>query len=167
MFREIELAIVSALLTSAALAKELVKAGFGPDCLRSPEARDLARLILRVRDACGDVTEAVEDQLAEVSPLELETAHLLDAARCVPCPKRQEALAFLAMLELSAAAERLGATAAKADDLLDSRPSGSDSPNPYDRSHGAVPPPLRRVHLPEPAAITPGTARDPQIPEDD
>lgn len=60
ILREIEGSILSALLKSASGARDLLKAGFRPDLLPSPEGRDLARLILRVRDAQGDVTESVE-----------------------------------------------------------------------------------------------------------
>lgn len=167
VLREVEVKLLSALLKGTGVAGHLVKAGFRPDLLPSPEGRDLARLILRLRDARGDVTEGVEAQAADASSLGAEGAGLLDLARDTPCPDREQALAYLAALELSETSERLRATAARAEDLLGpSRPPGNsqaDTPSP----RGTSPRQVRRVRMLDPRLPIPSKTPDPRKPEND
>jgi hypothetical protein len=164
--RGIEVGLLSALLKGGATARELVKAGFRPDLLPSPMARDLARLVLRVRDARGDVTEDVEAQIPEMHSLGVEGARLLALARGAPSPDRAQALAYLAVLELSETSERLRATGAQAREIL-------ESAEPDDARHGPRPSaaaphrPLRRIRLPEPGAPRPGDPPVSAKPEED
>ena len=151
MLPEIETRLLSALLKSAELARGLLKAGLRPDLLPSPEGRELARLILRVRDAAGDVTGAVEDQIGEAAALDEDAARLLALVRHAPCPGREEALAYLALFELTETAERCRSGPAGAAETPLHRPSALQDPPPGASLHS-----LRRIHLPEPTASTPG-----------
>jgi hypothetical protein len=154
--RGIEVGLLSALLKGGAAARDLVKSGFRPDLMPSPMGRDLARLVLRVRDAHGDVTEDVEAQIPEMHSVGAEGARLLALARSTPRPDREQALAYLALLELSETGERLRATEAQIQELL------GPSAAPDHARRGAPPSPaapdrqLRRVRLPDPRAPRPG-----------
>jgi hypothetical protein len=167
VLREIEVSLLSALLKDGLLARDLTKAGLRPDLLPSPAGRELARLVLRVRDAGGDVTQSVEAQIADVGPLEAEAVRLLDLARSTPCPAREQALAYLALLEISEASERLRATVARADEHFGGWPPATTKSKARDSAPEAPPSQLRRVHLPDPTAPLPTEPPERRRPEAD
>jgi hypothetical protein len=162
ILREIEAGILSALLKSGDVARDLMKGGFRPDHLPSAEGRDLARMILRVRDMRGDVSEVVEEQIREVGALGHEAARLLDLARNAPSPTAGMVLAVLAAFDLSEATERLRAHGAIIDRALKDQPAAKRKPAPPDRAALPAPDPKRRVHLPDPGDRLPGEPPHPR-----
>lgn len=121
--REIEVSVSSALLKSAAIARDLVKARFRPNLLPSPAGLDPTRLILRARDARGEVTEAAEERISEVGPVVSKAARQLQPARRPARPQREQTLGSIAALELSQTSESLSVTGAKVEELIGQSPT--------------------------------------------
>ncbi len=167
MLREIEIGVQSTLLKSRPTARALLKAGCRPDLMPSPMGRDLARLVLRLRDARGDITEDVEAQIPKMRSLGAEGARLLALARGAPRPDRAQALAFLAALELSETSERLRGAAPKVEELLGPPSSHGTPRTSADLFRASGSRQLRRVTLPEPGAQTPVDPPEPRKPSSD
>lgn len=160
MLREIEVGLLSALVKSAPLARHLLKTGLRPEIFPSAEGREMARLILRVRDGVGDVTGAVEDQIAEAANLGAEGARLLRAVQDVPCPEREQALAYLALFDLTETANRCQPVSAEAAEAQRQRSAARQEQAPGAALHS-----LRRVHLPDPTTPLPGQPPNGQTPQ--
>ncbi len=152
---EIQASLASALLKSAALARDLIQAGFRPDHMPSAAGRTLARTTLRIRDVHADVTEAVEAQLRDAGTLGRDAARLLGLARAIPCPDPAQAFAYLALLVLIEARERLQGTRAEADEAMGPSPPSAAAPEAHAAPANRAPW-LRRVHMPDPAIAVPG-----------
>jgi hypothetical protein len=167
ILRQIEVSLLSALLKSGILARDLAKAGFRPNLLPSPEGQDLAQVILRLRDSRGDVTEDVEAQVAAMASRRATVAALLAVARDASCPYREQALAHLALLELCETSRLLRVVQTEADRLLGGSPAPPENTRAPAHPRRAVPARYRRVHMADPANPVPGELRKPGDPAAD